>query len=371
MNARASHQTLLAASLFCVFLSWRPASAQQPAQQQANPPASTRQQTQIQPAQPLIPAGQRGPTGRTYGPVGPGISVDDVLVRKQTPVLTLSDTASGKDAVLRNFGGDLRLGFIAEGGSVRGVDLSRYDDRMFLRPDGNFGIGNEHPAHRLSIAGGPPWTSNGWKGAVELENGAALAWKQNSAGQNVGIGHTNGGLYFFRTTSNPATNTAAAQYDLVIKDDGAVNVRALEIDGADVAENFRIEAAASVSQTLRPGIVVSIDPKHPGSLVMSDRRFDRRVAGVISGAGGIEPGVLMAGRAGTGSYPVALTGRVYCWADASAGAISPGDHLTTSSTPGHAMKVNDYSAVQGAIIGKAMTGLSRGRGLVLVLVTLQ
>ncbi len=72
-----------------------------------------------------------------------------------------------------------------------------------------------------------------------------------------------------------------------------------------------------------------------------------------------------------GKYPVALSGRVYCQVDAAHGAVEPGDLLTTSSTLGHAMKVADSAKAQGAIIGKAMTGLKEGKGLVLVLVTLQ
>jgi hypothetical protein len=72
-----------------------------------------------------------------------------------------------------------------------------------------------------------------------------------------------------------------------------------------------------------------------------------------------------------GNYPVALTGRVYCWADASDDPIAPGDLLTTSDIPGHAMKVTDYAKAQGAILGKAMSALEKGRGLVFVLVTLQ
>ena len=77
------------------------------------------------------------------------------------------------------------------------------------------------------------------------------------------------------------------------------------------------------------------------------------------------------GSAANGTVPVALTGRVYAWADASYAAIEPGDLLTTSDTPGHAMRVSDYTRAQGAIIGKAMSKLSEGKGLVLVLVTLQ
>jgi hypothetical protein len=57
--------------------------------------------------------------------------------------------------------------------------------------------------------------------------------------------------------------------------------------------------------------------------------------------------------------------------DASHGAICPGDLLTTSERPGHAMKVGESGRAQGAILGKAMTALKDGQGLVLVLVTLQ
>jgi hypothetical protein len=45
--------------------------------------------------------------------------------------------------------------------------------------------------------------------------------------------------------------------------------------------------------------------------------------------------------------------------------------LTTSSTPGHAMKVTDHARAQGAILGKAMSSLAEGKGMVLVLVSLQ
>jgi hypothetical protein len=69
--------------------------------------------------------------------------------------------------------------------------------------------------------------------------------------------------------------------------------------------------------------------------------------------------------------PVALVGRVYVWADASTDPIEPGDLLTTAERPGHAMKVKDHERATGAILGKAMTGLSEGQGLILTLVTLQ
>jgi hypothetical protein len=120
-------------------------------------------------------------------------------------------------------------------------------------------------------------------------------------------------------------------------------------------------------------MLVSIDPENSGDLVVSTEAYDKRVAGVISGAGNIETGMLMSqkGTEADGAHPVALSGRVYCKADAFFGAIEPGDLLTTSDTPGHAMKAVDSERFDGTIIGKAMSSLDKGKGLVLVLVNLQ
>jgi hypothetical protein len=117
---------------------------------------------------------------------------------------------------------------------------------------------------------------------------------------------------------------------------------------------------------------VVIDRQHPGELSLSSREYDSCVAGIVSGANGINPGIALHQQGMMdGDQNVALSGRVYVLADASGGAIAPGDLLTTSGTPGHAMKVTDHKRAQGAIIGKAMSGLAKGRGMVLVLVTLQ
>jgi hypothetical protein len=153
--------------------------------------------------------------------------------------------------------------------------------------------------------------------------------------------------------------------------DSRIITDVLEIrGGADLSEQFDVKASQG---PVKPGMVVCIDPFHPGKLVVSRTACDRTVAGIVSGAGGVKPGMLM-GQSGTvahGKYPVALTGRAYCRADATGGSIQPGDLLTTSNIPGRAMKVTDNAKAQGAIIGKAMTSLNEGKGLVLVLVSLQ
>jgi hypothetical protein len=141
--------------------------------------------------------------------------------------------------------------------------------------------------------------------------------------------------------------------------------------GADLAEPFPI-SKPDQNKAISPGSVVVIDDQNPGQLRLSDQPYDTRVAGVVSGANGINPGIQMQQQGLLeGGKNVALTGRVYVLADAAGGAIKPGDLLTTSSTPGHAMKVSDHARASGAILGKAMSGLQQGKGSVLVLVTLQ
>ncbi len=155
-----------------------------------------------------------------------------------------------------------------------------------------------------------------------------------------------------------------------VENDGRVVCSVVEITGgSDLAEPFEVAGGTDIA----PGTVVCIDPANPGQLKRSTKPYDRTVAGIVSGGNGVNTGIMMSqtGSKADGSHPVALTGRVYCYVDASYGAIEPGDLLTTSRTAGHAMKASDSSRSHGAIIGKAMTALSSGRGLILVLVTLQ
>jgi len=137
-------------------------------------------------------------------------------------------------------------------------------------------------------------------------------------------------------------------------------------EGLDYAEGFNV----SNNTKIAPGTVLIIDPDNPGKLVISDKAYDHKVAGIVAGARGIGSGV----RLGVDKFDhdVALAGRVYCNVDASETGIEPGDLLTTSPTPGHAMKSTDYVRAQGAILGKAMQSLRKGeKGQILVLVTLQ
>jgi hypothetical protein len=136
--------------------------------------------------------------------------------------------------------------------------------------------------------------------------------------------------------------------------------------GSDCAEDFYVAGAESVE----PGTVMVID--RDGALRPSEMAYDKRVAGVISGAGDLRPGITLDRQNNkTNRLPLALTGKVYCKIDAQYAPVEVGDLLTTSPTCGHAMKASDPGKVFGTVIGKALSGLFEGKGLIPILVALQ
>lgn len=147
---------------------------------------------------------------------------------------------------------------------------------------------------------------------------------------------------------------------------GTARVRVLEILGADLAEKF------PVSEAVEPGMVVEIDPEKPGYLRRARGAYNKRVAGVVAGANGLPTGIVLGNTEDSAAHaPVAVSGRVWVYADATQRAIEPGDLLTTASRPGYAMAVANPRKAHGAILGKAMTRLEKGKtGMVLVLINL-
>ncbi|OGU05523.1 MAG: hypothetical protein A2W29_04780 [Gemmatimonadetes bacterium RBG_16_66_8] len=141
------------------------------------------------------------------------------------------------------------------------------------------------------------------------------------------------------------------------------------LGGSDLAEPFPVDPANA--HLAPPGTVMRIDPNHAGRLVVCTTAYDHLVAGVVSGANGVQPGLVMSARgnpAVAGTHNVALSGRVFVRATAANGPIAPGDLLTSSDSPGCAMKATESERSRGAVIGKAMSSLEQGRGLVLLLV---
>jgi len=136
--------------------------------------------------------------------------------------------------------------------------------------------------------------------------------------------------------------------------------------GGDCAEEFDLADGEGVS----PGTVMVIDTE--GTLRPSREAYDRKVAGVASGAGECKPGIVLNKQKSQGNrVPLTLVGRVYCNVDAAYSPVEVGDLLTTSPTPGHAMKADNPLRAFGAVLGKALRPLTAGRGLVPILVALQ
>jgi len=137
-------------------------------------------------------------------------------------------------------------------------------------------------------------------------------------------------------------------------------------NGRDVAEHF----AADATIACRPGMVMALNDE--GLLLPCAKAYDKRVVGVVSGAGSLRPAITLGMNSdGAGGASIALIGTAYCFVDADFGAIEPGDLLTSSPTEGHAMRADETGKTFGTIIGKALQTLRSGRGLIAVLVSIQ
>ena len=209
-------------------------------------------------------------------------------------------------------------------------------------------------------------------------DGSILYFRNDTSGFNVNLG-----TIAFQDVNNAINSKITAGIDgslafwtggpnalavhMTVGPGGTVSVPVLQINGADVAEPFQVS-----TEDAPKGSLVVIDEDEPGKVKLSTHAYDPHVAGILSGANGVNSGILLSQKGfNDGGENVALSGRVYALADTSNGAIKPGDLLTSSDTPGHCMKVSDHKRAQGAIIGKAMSSLKKGKGLVLVLVSLQ
>lgn len=245
-----------------------------------------------------------------------------------------------------------------ESASTRALvfNTSGANERMRILSNGNVGIGTIDPDVKLHVAGGTD--------AEPAAGGFIVAG--TITGANVVIDNNEIMARNNRVPSTLFLNVDGGNVSVSPDGTGHLIAKVVEITGADLAEKF------PVSEQVEPGMVTEIDPNQTGQLRVARGSYNRRVAGVVSGAGGLAAGAVLGNLPGHDSAPpIALSGRVWVHCDVSGGLIEPGDLLTTSDIPGHAMKVTDHVRAQGAVLGKAMSSLADGKGLVLVLVSLQ
>ena len=158
----------------------------------------------------------------------------------------------------------------------------------------------------------------------------------------------------------------AGQFDGDVRVNGTLTTTVdIVLTGADCAEEFDVDGRVTVA----PGTVMVFG--ECGVLEPAQRSYDRRVAGIVSGAGDFRPGLVLDHQQRTKPrVAIALVGKTYCLVDAREEPVEIGDLLTTSRTTGHAMKASDATRAFGAVLGKALDR-SGGCGLLPVLVALQ
>ncbi|NEQ49613.1 MAG: hypothetical protein F6K11_05690 [Leptolyngbya sp. SIO3F4] len=198
---------------------------------------------------------------------------------------------------------------------------------------------------------------------MELHNtsGDIISMIGGGANMRLGTNGQSGDIYLYPSNTSDIFNNDQASIHLNGQTGDII------LQNADCAEDFEVDTL----ETVEPGTVMAISDSV--RLRVSDRAYDHRVAGIVAGAGEYRPGIILGRKPGGAKQqlPIALMGRVCCKVDANYGAIQVGDLLTTSATPGHAMKVTDSSRAFGTVIGKALGALEQGQGLIPVLVTLQ
>jgi hypothetical protein len=255
------------------------------------------------------------------------------------------------------------IGVVAPGGAagpIRGIRYGRMfgflagNDPMFGQHAGVYGESDQQGV--IGIGDG---TGTGVYGAGnfgvrgESTNGTAAV-------QGRSFGRALAGKFLGNVD---ITGTVHVSGDLTT--DGDVKVLGdVLLQNRDICERFPIDSPAAKGSVMVMG--------SDGMLRPCTKVYDKSAVGVISGAGDLRPAITLGGLLQSFSHAsIALLGTAYCLVDAERAAIEVGDLLTSSSTPGHAMKAIDAIKSFGTVIGKALAPLERGRGLIPMLILLR
>jgi hypothetical protein len=199
----------------------------------------------------------------------------------------------------------------------------------------------------------------------ESTQGNGVSGVSHSANAAVAAVNVAGGLGLWAESKGGTQLAAHFQGNVEIAGDLTI-LNGKDIRLADFAEDFDHSDEAEIG----PGSVVVLNDK--GAVHESKIAYDRKVAGVVSGAGNFRPAITLDRQPSPEKRtPVALMGKVYCKVDSQYAAIEVGDLLTTSPTRGFAMKAMDRDQAFGAVIGKALAPLRGGLGLIPILIALQ
>jgi len=250
------------------------------------------------------------------------------------------------------------------GTGVKGISTSG----VGVAGEGQSSGAGVYGANTSSLNGGPgvfgsSITFDGVHGESQSSQHAGVSGI--NTGKTVGIGvYGSGSPAGFFQGDVTVTGILKAESDVAVA--GTLTATVDVVLGSDCAEDFDIAPSADVD----PGTVMVLTDN--GALQPSQTAYDRKVAGVISGAGDYRAGLIL-GRCESSQEraPLALMGKVYCKVDADPAPIAVGDLLTTSARPGFGMKATDSAQAFGAVIGKALKPLRAGQGMIPILIALQ
>ncbi|HAA14880.1 MAG TPA: hypothetical protein DCE41_25595 [Cytophagales bacterium] len=256
--------------------------------------------------------------------------------------------------------GSLKVGSTGRNGDLKIID-SKNDTRIHLKGEhGIMSFLDDRGRPTLEIGsryGNIYLGGNGQDGDVQVKNEAGTVTAHlDGHGGSLILGGTgvNGDIKMKDNTNTETIRILGANGDI-------------EFMNADLAEEFELQE--SIVEDVEAGTVMIMNDQ--GQILPCDTVYDGRVVGVISGAGSYKPALVLDKKAGNNRQPIAMVGKVYCKVDASVAPIRVGDLLTTSATPGHAMKATDRDRAFGTVIGKAMGIASVGQSMIPVLVNLQ
>lgn len=191
-------------------------------------------------------------------------------------------------------------------------------------------------------------------GSLLSSETAALTSANSSNGPNVSA------TYFVADPGASSQSYAICALSTTNSGTSAGGIVTAEVidSGADLAEFYTTNDV-----TLEEGDVVEYDNNLQTGVKKTTSSYNNHILGIVSTLPALAIGDV--NKEGVGAKPVALSGRVPVKVNTENGPIKVGDLLTSSSTPGVAMK----AIKSGSIIGQAMQSFDgQGVGKVLVFV---
>lgn len=276
---------------------------------------------------------------------------------------------SSKGRGIQGNGPDAGVGGYSENGAGI-IAFSKNGDGLFATTDAAvksalFAANNSKGDASL---GGAP-SGNGVFGLTTVNGGTGVFGANNSSkgrgvqgnGPDVGVGgYSENGVGILGQGKTAGRFEGNVHVTGNLTSDGDIF-----LTNADFAEDFDI-----IGDAYDAGTVMVLSQN--GGLEGSTKAYDKKVAGILSGAGNYKPGIVLDHHTSkNGRQPLAMVGKAYCKVDADTIPIEIGDLLTTSDVPGHAMKATDCAKAFGTVIGKALQPMDKGKGLIAVLVSLQ